>query len=381
MSSRLTCVTGFWDPTTIGRDADQRSAAVYLRLFEDLQRSIPWPIVIWIDPAWTEAVQAIVARGAPAERRVVARAFDDLPRARDRLALERLRPFDHDDPGRNTLGVTVVTWAKPDLVVDAIDLDGPPSDRWAWIDFGLPHVADLGDVDWRAIAAFAPERVRLCSMRATAPSEIADLAQFYRANWGKIAAGFFTGSADAMRGLRAEFHVQLDRMWATGRRVHDEQILAVLQAQDPRAYDCWYADYTGLLVNYTGIRRDVPTILGNLGYCRYCQLWTTGIDIATRLVTAMREQRVLLTPAETARLLHEGFICAYYADPGLAGRLGQILALLYRHGKADFRRVIEGWQPLVEQNLRFAGIDLHKPAWTLAELLAQPDLAAWRVCL
>jgi hypothetical protein len=365
----------------MGRDPGLRRPEVYLRLFDELQRRIPWPIVVWVDPAWADAVAAVVARGAPAERRVIARAFDDLPYARERSALETLRPFDNHDPRKDTLGFSIMTWAKPDLVVDAIGLDGPGSERWAWIDFGLAQVADLGDVDWHAIAALAPERVRLCTMWATASEEIEDLAEFYRLNRNRVAGGFFTGSAQAMRGLSAQFHAELGRMRATGRRVLDEQILAVLLTREPHEYERWYADYPAILANYAGIRRGAPLILQGLAHCRERGLCTIGVDVFTRLIEAMHAQRVLLTPTQTAHLLHETFICAYYVERPLAERLGQLLASLYHHGKEEFRRALDAWQPLVAQNLAHVGIDLARPPWTLTELLAQPDLAAWRVCL
>ena len=369
-ATSLTLVTGFWDPRTLGRERHPRTADEYLRLFAQLHGRVPWPIVAWVDPAWADAVNAIVASGAPAPRRIIPRAFEDLPHAKRRDAFAPLPPFDNHDPRKDTLGFSIATWAKPRLVVDAIELDEFSSARWAWIDFGIAHVADLDGVDWCAIAALAPEQVRLCTMRATAPAEIEDLSEFYRGNRGKIAGGFFTGDAEAMRGLRARFRKELERMRAAGRLVSDEQILAALTAREPDAFDRWYGDYAGILVNYTGIRRDVATVLDALTDCRQRSLCAIGTDIARRLIDALRAGQARLTPTETARLLHEGFICAYYVERPLAEELGSILASLYHHGPAGFRRAIDAWQPLVEQNLRFVGI----------ELAAAPsaDLPSWR---
>jgi hypothetical protein len=366
----LALVTGFWDPRTLGRERHPRTTDEYLRLFAQLHARVPWPIVVWVDPPWVDAVRAIVAGGAPGPRRVVARAFEDLPHARRRQAFASLRPFDNYDPRKDTLQFLIMMWSKSDLVVDAMDLDEFASPRWAWIDFGIAHVADLGGVDWRAIATLAPERVRLCTMRATAPAEIEDLAEFYRGNRGKIAGGFFTGGAEAMRGLRARFGRELEDMRAAGRLVSDEQILATLTARVPEAFERWYGDYAGILVNYTGIRRDVTTVLDALADCRQRSLCAIGTDIARRLIDAFRRGHVRLTPAETARLLHDGFICAYYVERPLAEELGSLLASLYHHGPAGFRRALDAWQPLVEQNLRFVGIELAAapsadlPSWT-----------------
>ena len=184
-STSLTLVTGFWDPATLGHDAGRRPAPVYLRLFEELHRTVPWPIVVWVDPGWADV----------------------------------------------------------------------------------------------------------------------------------------------------------------------------------------------------GIRRDVPTILDGLAYCRERGLWAIGTDVAKRLIEAMYAQHVLLTPAQAARLLHEAFICAYDEDRPLAERLARILSSLYLYGKDEFRRTLDAWQPLVEQNVRRVGVDLSRPAWTFPQLLAQPDFGCWRVCL
>ncbi len=381
MSTRLTLVTGFWDPAALGRDVGRRPGQVYLRLFTELHRTVPWPIVAWVDPRWADAVRAIVAAGAPAPRHVVPRSVEDLPHAPERDALGTLRPFDNHDPSKDTLGFSVATWSKPDLVVDAMRLDGCSGARWAWIDFGIAHVADLGGIDWQAIARVAPERVRLCTMRATAAAEVEDRAEFYRLNRGRMAAGFFTGSGPAMVDLRARFHAELGRMRGTGRRGLDEQVLAVLLACDPGNFERWYADYAGILANYVAIRRDVGTILAGLADCRARGLWAIGTDVARRLLDAMREEHVLLTPAQTACLLHDAFICAFYEDRPFAERVARILSALYHYGNEEFRRTLDAWQPLVEQNLRHVGLDLARPAWRLTELLAQPDLACWRVCL
>lgn len=325
MTSRLALVTGFWDPLVLGRDPRLRPAAAYLRLFEHLQRLIPWPIVVWVDPLWRDEVEAIVARDAPAPRLILARAFHDLPHARERSRIESLRPFDNYGPRKDTVGFSILTWAKPYLVADAIRLNALESRRWAWIDFGIAHVADLEDVDWGAIAEAAPERLRVCTMRATALAEIENLAGFYRANCGKVAAGFFTGSTHAMLDLCARFDEEIDGMWATGRRVLDEQILAALTAREPHAFERWYADYPGVIANYVVIRRDVPTILDGLTDCRERELWVIGADVGRRLVGALQEGHVRLTPDQTARLLDEAYVCAYHADRAFAEHLAGVL--------------------------------------------------------
>jgi hypothetical protein len=375
----LTLVTGFWDPVALGRDAGWRPAEHYLGWFAELHRQVPWPIVVWIDPAWADAVAEIVAHPGPAARRLVPRRFEDLPRANDRDALSRLRPFDNHNAPKDTLEFHIAIWAKPDLVVDASRLGGQDSARWAWIDFGVAHVADPGEVDWHAVASAAPERVRLCTMRETAPGELTDLDEFYRVNRGKVAAGFFTGDAAAMHDLRARFHAEFERMRATGRRATDEQVLAALQARAPGVFERWYADYASILCNYTGICRDVATVFGALADCRARGLCRSGVDIVRRLLEALDAQQLTLAPGHLAVLLHEAYICAYYVDRSLAERFGLTLAGLHRHGRPDFRGALD--TSLVEANLRHVAIDLAHPPWTLSDLLAQPDAARWLPCL
>lgn len=375
----MTFVTGFWPPEALGRS--WRSTDVYMRLFEELDATLTGPLVIFIEPQLADRVRTVVEKTQSNHARyVIARSYADLPRVAEKAAYEKLAPIQNGSSAKDTAGAALMTWAKPSLVVEVAEENRFDTSHFAWIDFGIAYVADLTGVDFGAIADHAPEEVRVCEMRATSPREAADAPNFYRANWGKIAAGFFTGTKASLRAFDRELGIEIERMRSVSRIVLEEQLMAAVAAHDPTRYARWYGDYSGILRNYVRIRRDADTILDNLAYCREQNLHEQGVAIVTTLLASMNERCIRLEPPQAARLLDEGYTCAFYTDRDLADRLAHIASALYHYG-TGLRDRLDGLGERFRQNLSYRNVSLETPAWSWDEFARQPDLTAWCSCL
>ena len=379
MQRKMIAVTGFWDPAGLGRIAS-RPADVYLRLFLELHRAVPFPMVIFIDPPLRERLEALLARTpALAERVVIERELVDLRFGRDlaKESFRRLRPPENCGPNKDTHGFAIVTWAKTDLVAEVCALR-PDATHLMWLDFGLAHVGSFCGVDWRAIEATCPETPRISEMRAVSSAELADRQEYYRFIRGKVASGMFTVGRTHAGELAARMQTETDRMLALGRLNLEEAIFGILAADDPEIFSRWFANYPSVMANYTLIQGDAGCVLDNLRFCRDQSLHQRGVDIARDLVRAMASDAIRLHPSEVATLLHDAFICAYYADRDFAERLMDRITGLYAFSPL-MRRPLD--DDLLRTNIHFLGGSLDAPRLSWDDFATLEDFTAWKTLL
>lgn len=376
----LRAVTGFWEPATLKREA-VRSGAIYLRLFEELHRTVPLPMTIFIDPAWTTPLENVLTRiPVKHDRRVVPRRFDDLPHARhlsDPNFHALLPPDNRSESGKDTHAFAAMTWAKASLVADAaaLDLD---AESFAWLDFGLAHVAMIQPVDWRAIERACPDRPRVCEMRATHLSELADDAEFYRFIRGKIASGMMTVGRPYVDELRDAVDDEVERAIASGRLTLEENIYGALTARRPELFTSWFSDYHGVVRNYVDVVDDVDCVLDNLTYCRDRSLHEHAVTIYHAVHRSLRRGLIRLDAVDFHRLLHDGFVAAFYVDRSLAENIARRMTALARFSPALRDRLDNA---LVRANLAHVGVDLDQPELDWTAFAALDDFTAWRSCL
>lgn len=373
-------VTAFFDAEVIGRTAF-RATDVYLRLFEETHCALPFPLVVYADPKSAERIQRVVDGKYVGQLRVVSPLeVREIPRMNDLERLSKLTRMRNADGPKDTLAFAVLTWAKPWLVKRASE-ELSAFDRLAWIDFGLPHVTDPASVDWGAVEWKMPKHtVRVCEMRATSPREIEDLESFYSYNRGKIASAFFTAGKEPLGTLVTRFDEEIARMEKTGYCVNEEQIFGALTARHPELFSRWYSDYGGVLLNYTSIRKDLPTVLDDLSYCRENGMTARGVEIFDAVTSAMEARTLRLfadQQEEMARLLFDGQICLYYEDKARAREISRFIALLYTFGSRVIRQALERFRPQLDRNLAFFDVQLDAGMLGWEALAERTDFHAW----
>lgn len=379
MGNKLIAVTGFWDPAGLGRSAF-RSADVYLRLFADLHRAVPYPMVIFIDPSLRDRLEALLAASpASAERVVIERRFDELRFGRDlsKKSFRKLRPPENGAAHKDTHAFAIVTWAKTDLLAEAASMRSDATHAM-WLDFGVAHIGSLRGVEWSAIEQACPEMPRICEMRAVSPAELADRCEYYRFLRGKIASGMFTVGRPRVKDLQSKMHAETDRMLATGRISLEEAVFGAIAGEEPETFSRWFSDYQGVVANYTIIQYNPHCVLDNLTFCREHSLHARGVEVARELIRAMQQDAVRLHPVDAARLLHEALICAFYVDRPYAEELADRITALYTFA-ASTRGYFDA--DLVRSNIGFLGRTLDKPNLSWDQFAATEDFSAWKSTL
>lgn len=375
----MTFVTGYW-PLPGDR---RRNAETYVRLFAELHRLLPAPLVVWIDPSCRRLVdEAVSLHSSPHHRQIFEMRFDELAYASElsREASYELKKFENAFGGTETLAYAILTWSKPFLVAEAIRRGHVTSSHAAWIDFGISHVADIS-YGFDHLVGAAPSSPGFCEMRATTASEIRDLSEFHRFNRGKVAAGLLVAPSDQFADVERMIDEEVSYMRDAGRLVLEENLLGAMSARRPGHFVNWYGDYIDLVRNYGGrARGGLHTILDNLTFCRDRGMHEHGVDIVDSIIQSACDGDLLIRAQDAARLLHDGYICTYYSDRDRARELARVLILLHQYGTKGISDSIQSLRPLLDTNLDFIGERLDRPtSWS--ELSGREDFAAWRHCL
>lgn len=372
-------VTSFVDPFEDLKRTEGRSSEVYLRLFQELHRGLPLPLVVRVCPRHVDAVRSIIATNhVLAERSVVEEPFLTARNVERLRTIQDLAPMANHGPTKDTREFAVACYGKTDAIVDSLDLLG--TSHVGWIDFGIAHIAELPTLEgWWEIERNVPDVVKVVQMLGTSERETTDLRSFYEYNRGRIDAGFMTGSRTALIEHRDLMNEELERMTLTGRYVLEEQLTASLTARKPDLFDFCFADYAGALVNYVHVRRDIGSVIRNLEHSRSTGDHANGTRILETLLRSTRTRSVQLNEHEWAVALSEGYVCAYYAKRELADEIAALTSALYAYGHAWFRQMVDATN--LRSNIRFSGEELDEPSWTWEQLSARDDLHAWGRCL
>ena len=375
MNPQLTLVTGFWPQKQQGI----RTSGVYVRLFEELLDHIDGaiPVVCCTDPSLEDIVGKVI-HSCP-NVRLQSIPTDDLRYVRQRERFAEMVPANSSNPVRDTIDYASIVWSKLD-VVDQVARDVDTS-HIGWVDFGLPHVVELMDVDWQEVIeeSVRTERIRVCERYATSPSEVTDPWYFYSNNSARIAGGLITGARAVWSDFTANFDKEIDRMVPTGTYALEEQVLAALTVQQPDMFERWFADYFGMLKNIRHVRRDIETILTNLHHCRADNIPTNGVSIV-RVLLDSGASHLRLEPEQCFHLLDDGLACAVQADTDLADILAKTALSLFHYSRLG-RGMMKGvWRRSLLESLKARGLEFADKPWTWEEMTARPEFPIWMSC-
>ena len=373
---QLTLVTGFWPQ----KNQNIRTSAVYVRLFDELITHIngAMPIVCCADPSLEDALGSAI-RG---HQNVTLQPIptEDLRYVRQRPRFAELIPAGSSNPVRDTIDYAMIVWSKLD-VVNRVARDIVTS-HVGWIDFGMPHVVELMDVDWDEVVteSIRTDRIRLCERYATSPSEVADPWYFYSNNSARVAGGFMTGAKETWSDFARHFDGEIDRMVPTGTYALEEQMLAALTAQHPNMFERWFADYFGMLKNIRHVRRDVETVLTNLHHCRVDNIPSNGASIV-RVLLDSGASHLRLEPEQCFHLLDDGLACAVAAgDDHLADILAKSALSLFHYSRLGRGMMRGTWRRSLMENLKARNLDFSDKPWSWEEASSRPEFPIWMSC-
>lgn len=283
----------------------RRDIAAYIKL-GDLVLGQPLPLVIYCDPELQGRLeQARKSRGLSQLTRVVPMSLEALPLYGCAAKAAALPTFEQANPDKDTWRYQLVNWSKLDLLADCMHAGPFGCEHFAWIDFGIGHVAS-------APASFpAPSGpVSLLQMKATAPSELMDRRVFMSAERGRLAAGFIRGHRDSLGLLRTRFRQELLSVLADGLRTNEQMLLAGLSVKYPDQFDFYYGDYGGVLSNWDYLRRDFHTVLHNIRHCHDHGLYVQARKIDEVVLASLDRGLVSADEEQIAWFLDMAFLAA-----------------------------------------------------------------------
>lgn len=376
-----TFVTGFFDISEVDSvKIKRRDAKVYLKLFENLA-VINHPLVVFIESKHKDEVDSIIKKVSPvnAKRKVISIEFNKLKwwpyldKIKDKPMLQ------NKVDNRDTHLSSIMTCSKVTLVADVCRDNPFNTEYYAWIDIGIHHLhyVDLTLID--EIVKNISDKVKLALMKPTSAKEISDRDEYYRVNRGKIAATLFTGSRLELINFEKIFNNEVEKMYASKYICLEEQVFGAIICQNYDRFDFFFCDYTGILSNYTLIRKNIDCVLNSLEFCRDNGLNELGTKIGRLLIRSLQLGYIKFGHDEIAKLLYNLHICAFYSDKIYSTKIAKDIWYIYNYGNETYKAFDKYGN--LEDNLSYSGVHLDdKPDISLTEFL-NTDAYSYCYCI
>lgn len=274
----------------------------------DLILGLQQPLVVYADPELVPWIrESRLDRGLGKLTRVVELPMEALALFPLAQTIAGYPTYANDNPLKGTPLHQIVQWSKFDLLERSMQDDPFDTRHFAWIDFGVGHVAEPP-----VVFPHTTSRVAFLEMCSTAPREVANKLEFLGLERGRIAGGFFRGPREPLRSLVAAFREELEETLAARFRPNEQMLLAWLAMKRPDLFEFYVGDYASVLTNWDHVRRDVETVFINITHCRANALWSRAYELCETLRASVSAGALELTAGQEARLLDERFIAAWY---------------------------------------------------------------------
>jgi len=274
----LTLVTAFFDLAK-REQSSRRPAMDYLKHGEYIL-NLPYPLVIFADPEFVEPIQKM--RGEkPAQ--IIGMPFESVPKYHLMEAIQAARkanPVQNASALKDTANYILLTWTKFDLVEKVVAENPFASTHFAWIDFGLTHVAKLDFAEEAFQHVVDPIKLLV---NKWASSDELQAPDYYSLLRGYVAGGFMTGSLASWQQFIRLFHSEATQCLEMKRAPSEEQIIPQIMQKHPDLFEAYYGDYDGILSNYHRQRLSMPITNYNLWVCLGRRMWYRVYQICQRV--------------------------------------------------------------------------------------------------
>lgn len=245
--SKITLVTCLFDIARRRTGASHRTVAELLG-YSDPVLSLDQDLVIFCDPGMQrELAERRAAKGLTDRTKIVVMPLESLPRASEWLPqlqtalLPATRNLAKDTPHMLLMG-----WSKPRLMALVAEENPFGATHVGWIDLGIAHAGCFPISPNSRPFDDLPSKVRLHHLY---PFDLETVSKpgFWDSTHCLIAAGWMLGDLEHVRQFAADFEREADTLLATGRASIDEDLLAVVVAKNPTAYESRRVRYPDLL--------------------------------------------------------------------------------------------------------------------------------------
>lgn len=193
----------------------------------------------------------------------------------------------YSNPTKDTTNYRILQWSKLSMLKMAIDQNPFGSDYFIWQDFGIVHVASMNYIEIDKLYDQRPEKIRHVQMRARDPKIFSDLKSYYSSFRWYFGGGFIFGPKDLMGQLCNLFENELKKVLELGICPNEDQILAVVEHQNPNLFDSYVGDFSEILDNYLYPRKNIYFIILFLQECLQFQTFGEVVRIGKRIVDSV----------------------------------------------------------------------------------------------
>lgn len=320
MAKSLTLVTAFFDLGKREPQIQRRQADEYLKL-GDFLFSLDIKLVFFCDPEFVSIIEEKRKLYKLMDKTVViSHKLEDCfyYTILDKITANRQKnPIINANPNKDTPLYLIINWSKFDLINETIKRNPFSSTHFAWLDFGIAHVANLDYIS-DGIFQTPSDQIKLLMMRDPDPKLLSDKKVYYSFIRGYVSSGYICGSKSSHLQLYQLFSKEVGRCLELEVAPSEEQILPIIIREDPDLFEFYYGDYKFILGNYIQCRGDVQRILINLGQSRLLNDFIRTCEIGGKLLDSYLKGHVSLTSLEYHNLLDEYYIAAYYINKCLA---------------------------------------------------------------
>lgn len=247
----ITFITSFFDLGKRENNTQRKQSHVYLEksLFV---LNLDVNLVIFIEE---EYVDYVTEHRKPFEKKtkIIPMKFEDLHYYQhyEEIAQNmKTHPIHNSSSYKDTPNYIILMWEKLEFVKKAIEDNPFKSDYFAWIDFGLTHVAKTQKCLKNETFTKVPEKIKIMKLREFSYNEFNDLRSYYSYLRGIMAAGYMTGSLENMLIFHRLMNIEISRCLEMKVAPVDEQILPIVISKCPELFILYNGDYEDILDNY-----------------------------------------------------------------------------------------------------------------------------------
>jgi len=266
-----TIVTSFYNIRALenGSPKDNRQMDQYLSIAEQFMMTLPYPLMIFIDPDdhilyefITEKRQKYASQTFICQERLSDTYFyKDLDRIRE---LQQQYPIYNGDLKHETPLYVVLNNNKFHFIERTIESNPFQSSHFIWMDLGINHVARNTERIHEWILRVPDKIKQLCINPFV---EHGENSHIFHNIYHHMAGGLFSGNAQYLKQYADAFKAKTAQIYSEGWWQVDEAVMTMVQRENPDIFDLFYGDYIGIISNYLSPMHSLYLIFTGLSKC------------------------------------------------------------------------------------------------------------------
>lgn len=266
-----TIVTAFYNIRALenGSPKDNRQMEQYLQIAEQFMMTLPYPLIIFIDPEDTILYEFITEKRQKyldktfiyQERFSETYFYKDLDRIRE---LQQQYPIYNGDLKHETPLYVILNNNKFHFIERAIEFNPFQSSHFIWMDLGINHVARNTERIHEWILQVPDKIKQLCINPFVENVENRDI---FHNIYHHMAGGLFSGNAHYLKQYAEAFKDKTEQIYSEGWWQVDEAVMTMVQRENPELFDLFYGDYEGIVSNYLSPMHSIYLIFTGVSKC------------------------------------------------------------------------------------------------------------------